>query len=882
MLSGEQSVRGFLVSARKGTLFVCTTTVLVYWLVHRGFHAIGRANALLRAITEGTTDAMFVKDRDGKYLLFNRAAAGFVGKPASAALGQDDTALFDPESARLVMERDRQVMAAGLTETHEEALTAAGETRVYLATKAPYRDESGNVIGLIGISRDITDRKRAESAIRESEVFACSVLDSMTAHIAVLNADGAIVAVNESWRVFADKNSATSGPAPRTGVGTSYLDVCDESASRGCTEAATAVAGIRSVLDGSTDRFACEYPCHSPDEPRWFAMNVTRFAHAAGVVVTHTNITDRKFAEDETQRSREMLRLVLDNIPQGVFWKDRDSRFLGCNLVVARAMGLATPDAIAGRTHADLSSITSEQAAHFVRMDREVMEAGQARSHIIETMTLADGRTIWLDTSKIPMRDAGGRVIGVLGTWEDITERKQSEAVLDFQYALLRSQAEASPDGILVVSPDNRVLSYNKRFVEIWGIPEELVAAGDDAPVQVLAQSRTADPNGFVERVAAVYADADVQTHDEVLLADGRTLDRYSGPIRGAASERFGRVWFFRDISDRKRTEAALRESEATLRLFVEHVPSPIAMFDRDMRYLHVSRRWRTDFDLRDRDLAGLNHYDVFPEVPERWKEIHRRCLAGAVERNDEDRFERADGTVQWVRWEVRPWARADGEIGGIIFFSEEITERKAAEQALRDRERLLGIVTGSARVGLVVVNRRYEYLFANEAYAEIFGVRAAEIVGRRVPDVLAAGWTQIQPRLDRALAGERVEYELTFPAPPGASTPRSFRVMYEPRADDAGTRSVVVVVIEVTEQKRAEAAVRESEAKFRNVFEHAATGIGITDPAGRFLQGNPAYRAILGLTEDELKSADLASLIHPDDRHENMTLLRRLAAACE
>src|SRR5207253_10943970 len=120
---------------------------------------------LLRAVADGTTDAVFVKDRDGKYLLFNEAAARFVGKPVAEVLGRDDTALFDPRSARAVMERDRRVMASGRAETAEEELTAAGVTRTYLASKAPYRDGAGNVVGLIGISRDITDRKRAEQAL---------------------------------------------------------------------------------------------------------------------------------------------------------------------------------------------------------------------------------------------------------------------------------------------------------------------------------------------------------------------------------------------------------------------------------------------------------------------------------------------------------------------------------------------------------------------------------------------------------------------------------------------------------------------------------------------------------------------------------------------
>ena len=130
----------------------------------------------------------------------------------------------------------------------------------------------------------------------------------------------------------------------------------------------------------------------------------------------------------------------------------------------------------------------------------------------------------------------------------------------------------------------------------------------------------------------------------------------------------------------RAAAEAGLRASEERLQLFVEHAPAALAMFDREMRYLAFSRRWVADYQLGDREIIGRTHYEIFPEIPENWRAVHRRGLAGEVITSDEDAFVRADGTVHWERWEVRPWYASEGAIGGIIIFTENISERKRAE----------------------------------------------------------------------------------------------------------------------------------------------------------------------------------------------------------
>jgi PAS domain S-box-containing protein len=265
----------------------------------------------------------------------------------------------------------------------------------------------------------------------------------------------------------------------------------------------------------------------------------------------------------ECRTDLSLLRSIIDGAPIRIFWKDRESRYLGCNMLFAKDAGLNHPDDIIGKTDFDL--VSKAQAESYRADDRQVIETGSPKLGYQELETTAINQATWVRTSKTPLRDAQQNIIGVLGVYEDITDYVATTKELEESNALLLTILEMSPDAILLVDENARIQTWNHRFAEIWNVPDELVKAGHDAPVLQWAVNQTVDPESYQAKVREVYASRTADDHTEAHLKDGRILDIHGTPLYAPKGQYMGRLTHFRDITSLRQQEIRTQKTNSLL-----------------------------------------------------------------------------------------------------------------------------------------------------------------------------------------------------------------------------------------------------------------------------------------------------------------------------
>ena len=595
----------------------------------RAEESLDRERTLLRTLIDLLPDQIYIKDTESRFLLANAGVTRSTGvaKPGDL-IGKTDSDFYPPEEAAAFLRDEQDVLAGDAVFNKEETVTRPdGSRRFILTTKVPLKDSAGSIIGLVGIGHDITGRRQAEEAVRVGQARLDTVIQNLTEGMVISTLDGQLL----HWNPAALEQHGFANEAEARKQVEDFKNIFTLATLDGVVIPFEQWPLPR-IIRGEKLR-GCELRIRrlGTDWERIFSYSGEIVHPASGpalAFLTFADITERKRAERAVQTSQQMLQLVLDNIPQGVFWKDRESRYLGCNAVIVRHRGVAKADALKGKSDRDFPGLPPEQAEAFIRKDREVMESGQAQLGIIEQTTSADGTVHWLETNKVPLRDANGNVIGVLGTWQNITARKQAEEAVQTSQRMLQTVLNNIPQGVFWKDRKSRYLGCNALVMRTFGIEDTQAIVGmTDFDFTTLTREQA---EFFVQKDREVMESGQPQLSiiERATMPDGSTrwLETNKVPLFGVDGRVIGILGTWQDITERKQTEEALE----MMRFSVDHAGDSAAWVNREGRILYVNDAYCVSRGYRREELLAMRIFDLDPDYqPGVWaphfEELKRR-----------------------------------------------------------------------------------------------------------------------------------------------------------------------------------------------------------------------------------------------------------------
>jgi PAS domain S-box-containing protein len=398
--------------------------------------------------------------------------------------------------------------------------------------------------------------------------------------------------------------------------------------------------------------------------------------------------SEHKRAEQSLRESEEQFRSIFTAAAVGIAFSTLEGQFLQANPSFCRMIGYSEEELMA----LNLASVTHPDDVVLNQKLRHEVLAGERDTFVIEKRYLKrEGGVVFVQASVSAVRGAGGEMARFIVVAEDITEKKRAEEELRWKTAFLEAQVNSSIDGILLVDPMGNRSLQNQRFVELFNVPSGI--AGEDSDVNRLRWVRDSvkNPEQFLKRVEYLYAHPDETGRDEIELKDGTFLDRYSAPVVAENRTHYGRIWTFRDITERKRAEQELIESKRFADAIAEQSASRIFVYDLEQRRNVYSNHSATGFlgyspEEIERIGPNLLSYIVHPDdlaiVEEHYAQFREAPDGRIIDIEHRVRHRSGEWRWTWVRDAVFK-RRPNGAAWQVIGTAQDITDRKRAEQEL-------------------------------------------------------------------------------------------------------------------------------------------------------------------------------------------------------
>lgn len=605
--------------------------------------------------------------------------------------------------------------------------------------------------------------------------------------------------------------------------------------------------------------------------------------------------------QDSLKHSYDLMRYIIEHCRSAVAVHDRDLRYIYVSQHYLKEYDIKDPDII-GKHHYDVFPDLPEKW----RIAHQKALKGEISSSENDIYIRKDGRKDWARWECRPWYEADGTIGGFIVYTEVITERiKMEEELQETNERLLKEKlkAEASEAQFRIllengpipmfIQTDHKFAYANKALLNLYGASEADQIIGTN-----IIERIHPDYHAIVtERINQLDLELEpVNKAEHIhLRMDNEPIIVEVSAVPIIYNNENGAVAFVDDITQRKLTEKKLVESERTLKLFVEYAPAAMAMFDKEMKYLAVSRKFIKDYHPKDEDVIGKSHYEMVPEIRDEWKKIHQHCLKGNIETCEEDKFINQDGSESWMRWQIYPWYLKADTVGGIILLLEDITDRKNARELLEKNvnarieaekelkqsyellKNLADQVPGVIYQFRFYPDGRYGFPWSSSGMYDILECTpdeiredASKVFTRLHPDDLK----MISDAIFRSAQSQtifHVEFRVVLPKQ-GLRWRSSFA---KPKLMNDGSTLWHGVITDITFRKEIETELNIKNEELNTFFDCALDLLCITSIEGYFLRLNREWESVLGYSMEELEHRNFIDFIHPEDQQSTQDTIR-------